>query len=80
MVTKSWCNLLWGKLRTMTLHIRRSQGFETVAVIKHDAGVMEGKQNETENEVVDRSPGRNSTVCSDADETLLDPCIRQTCK
>lgn len=31
-----------------------------------------------ENEVVDRSSGRNSRLCSDAGETLLDSCIRQT--
>lgn len=31
-----------------------------------------------ENEVVDRSSGRNSRLCSDASETLLDSCIRQT--
>lgn len=62
MVTKPWCNLLWGKLRTISLHETRSQGFETVAMIKHDSGVMEGEQNETEDEVDDGSPGRNSTL------------------
>lgn len=60
----------------MTLLITRSQGFETVAAIKHDSEVMEGDQNEMENEVVDGSRGRNRTLCSDAIETLLDSCIR----
>lgn len=41
---------------------------------KHDSGVMEGEQDEMENELVDRSPGRNS----DANETQLDSCIRQS--
>lgn len=58
--------------------LRRSQGFKTLGMIKRDSGVMEGEQNETENEVVDRSLGRNSTRCSDANKTLLDSCIRQT--
>ena len=48
----------------------RSQEFETVAVIKHESGVMEGGEGgEMENEVVDRSPGRNHTLCGDASET-----------
>lgn len=39
---------------------------------------MAGEQNEMENEVVDRSPGRHHTLCSDANETLLGSCIKQT--
>lgn len=66
-----------GHIRTMALHTTRSKGFQTVAMIKHDSGVMEGEQKEMGNEVVDRSPGRNSTHYSDANETLLDSCIRQ---
>lgn len=41
MVTVPWCNSFWGILRALTLHITRSQGFETLAMIRHDSGVMD---------------------------------------